>query len=95
MLKIEASRIWEDEGKRDAWIRALDGKLLCTMQSSVNLCQIPYPSGRKGFKWPKLTELHRFLFERDFENAHTALGDVEATVDCFVELHKRKKIEIH
>lgn len=58
----------------------------CTMRSSTNYCKLP---GKRGFKAPKLSELHNFLFGRDFEDAHNALADVEATVRCFWELKKR------
>ena len=59
-------------------------KLFCTMKSSTNLCKLP---GRFGkYKWPKLTELYRFLFNEDFEGAHDALADVRATRRCFYKL---------
>ena len=61
----------------------------CTMKSSVNFCAIP---GFKGYKWPKLIELYRKLFSKDF-NPHNALDDVEATADCFWELKKKKIIK--
>ena len=56
---------------------------ICTMQSTTNLCQLP---GMRGYKWPKLIELHQFLFEKGFEGAHDALEDVRAMVRCFFEL---------
>ena len=59
---------------------------LCTMKSSTDYCQI---SGRFGFKWPKLSELHITLFDEDFEGAHDAFADIEATERCFFELKKR------
>ena len=56
----------------------------CTMMNSTNLCKLP---GRFGkYKWPKLTELHRFLFDEDFEGAHDALADVRATRRCYYRL---------
>ena len=55
----------------------------CTMKSAVNYCKLP---GRNGYKAPRLSELHRFLFREEFENAHNALADVEATVRCFWRL---------
>lgn len=45
------------------------------------------PGGRGGrFKLPTLTELHQFLFEVPFGEAHNATADVEATARCFFEL---------
>lgn len=56
----------------------------CTMKNSTNLCKLP---GRFGkYKWPKLTELYRFLFDEDFEGAHDALVDVRATRRCYYRL---------
>ena len=62
---------------------------LCTMINSTNFCKIP---GNYGYKWPKLSELHIKLFGKDFEGAHNALSDIEATVKCFWEMRKLKLI---
>lgn len=61
---------------------------VCTMESSTKYCKIPGPSGR-GYKWPKLEELHQFLFLETFEGAHDAMVDVLACARCFFELKKR------
>jgi DNA polymerase III subunit epsilon len=61
---------------------------VCTMQSSTNLCQIPRRGGR-GFKFPKLGELHRVLFGCGFEGAHDAANDVAAGMRCYWELKNR------
>ena len=58
-------------------------KRICTMQSSTNYCAI---SGAYGYKWPKLSELHKKLFGEDFNNAHNAAVDIAATAKCFWEL---------
>ena len=43
--------------------------------------------GRGGkFKLPTLTELHQYLFNKPFSEAHNATADVEATTRCFLEL---------
>merc|ERR1711974_482201 len=56
----------------------------CT-EHTAELCQIP--GGRYGkFKLPTLTELHQFLFNTPFAEAHNATADVEATTRCFLEL---------
>jgi DNA polymerase III epsilon subunit-like protein len=59
---------------------------VCTMQSSTKFCELP---GLYGFKWPKLQELHKKLFDCEFEEAHNALADIEATAKCYYELVKR------
>ena len=46
------------------------------------------PGGRGGkFKLPTLSELHSFLFNHPFSEAHNATADVEATTRCFLELN--------
>ncbi|QTD38985.1 DNA polymerase III subunit alpha [Polaribacter batillariae] len=56
----------------------------CT-EKTATLCQIPGGRGGK-FKLPTLTELHNYLFGVDFNEAHNATADVEATTRCFLEL---------
>ena len=58
----------------------------CTMTESTDFCGI---EGPYGLKWPTLSELHIKLFGEDFEGAHDALADIEATARCFWELRKR------
>ena len=61
-------------------------KKLCTMLSSTNYCKI---DGYYGYKWPKLSELHIKLFGKDFEGAHNAFADIDATEKCFLEMRKK------
>jgi len=65
---------------------------ICTMNSSTAYCNIP---GRYGPKWPTLSELHIKLFGHDFEGAHDAFADIEATEKCFWELIKLDVIKKH
>ncbi|QNJ97198.1 DNA polymerase III subunit alpha [Constantimarinum furrinae] len=60
----------------------------CT-ETTAQLCQIPGGRGGK-FKLPTLTELHEFLFDEPFAEAHNATADVEATTRCFLELVRRQ-----
>ncbi len=60
----------------------------CT-ETTAQLCQIPGGRGGK-FKLPTLTELHQFLFNAPFGEAHNATADVEATTRCFLELIRRQ-----
>ncbi|WP_299116346.1 DNA polymerase III subunit alpha [uncultured Winogradskyella sp.] len=61
----------------------------CT-EHTATLCQIPGGRGGK-FKLPTLTELHQFLFDTPFGEAHNATADVEATTRCFLELVRRRE----
>jgi DNA polymerase-3 subunit alpha len=59
----------------------------CT-ELTAKLCQIPGGRGG-GYKLPTLTELHEFLFNEPFNEAHNASADVEATSRCFLELIRK------
>ena len=60
----------------------------CT-EVTAELLQLP--GGRGGrFKLPNLTELHSYLFDKPFDEAHNATADVEATTRCFFELVRRE-----
>ena len=57
---------------------------ICTMKSTKNLCKI---AGKKGYKWPKLSELNSFLFTVDnYKDAHNASVDVAICAKCFFKL---------
>lgn len=58
---------------------------LCTMQASTDYCRLPGPY---GYKWPKLSELHIILFGEDFDKAHEASIDINATERCFWEMRR-------
>lgn len=58
---------------------------VCTMHGTTEYCAIPGP---RGYKWPRLAELHQKLFMADFEGAHNAASDVAATAKCFWELKR-------
>jgi DNA polymerase III epsilon subunit-like protein len=60
---------------------------VCTMKGSTAYCRLP---GRHGWKWPRLSELHRILFGTGFDGAHDAAVDVRATMRCFHALRRRK-----
>ena len=60
----------------------------CT-EVTAQLCQLPGGRGGK-FKLPTLTELHEYLFNSKFEEAHNATADVEATTRCFFELIRKE-----
>ena len=58
-----------------------------TMLSSTDYCKIRGANGR--VKWPKLIELYQFLFNKPFDNAHDAMADITATMECYYELVNR------
>lgn len=64
---------------------------LCTMQATIQYCNIP---GRFGPKWPKLMELYTKLFGQEFDGAHDAMADIIATKECFFELIRRGVVRL-
>ena len=68
-------------------------KLDSCSELTASLCQLEGGRGGK-FKLPKLQELHQFLFQEEFAEAHNASADVEATTRCFLELIRREVYSI-
>jgi DNA polymerase III epsilon subunit-like protein len=66
-------------------------KQICTMRKSVEFCGI---AGKRGYKWPKLSQLHQKLFRSDFDEAHDAKADVAACARCFFALKERGVISV-
>jgi len=61
----------------------------CTMQKGTNLCKLP---GRYGnYKWPKLEELYKFLFNEEPSGAHNALEDAKNTRKCYYKMIEKIK----
>ena len=96
MLKVELLRII-DEGKTsrlfDAGIYndihdALSGskKLYCTMQETIEYCNIKMldKKGKEFVKFPKLSELHKKMFDSEAINLHNSLNDVVICLRCFI-----------
>lgn len=55
------------------------------MKSSIEYCKISNEKNpAKGYKWPKLQELHNRLFNYNYTVEHNAENDVEATAKCFL-----------
>jgi DNA polymerase III epsilon subunit-like protein len=66
---------------------------ICTMRETTSACGIKKSHGR-GNKWPKLIELHEYLFKESFDGAHDALEDVRATKRCLIESINRGIIKL-
>lgn len=72
----------------DSKLAALPVLDTCT-ETTASLLKLPGGRGGK-FKLPTLTELHEYLFQVPFAEAHNATADVEATTRCFLELIRRE-----
>lgn len=68
----------------------LEKKAYCTMLSGTDLCAIEWDG--PGYKWPRLQELHKYLFRKEFSDSHDAMADVKAVARCFWEMRDRRYI---
>lgn len=67
----------------------------CTMRHTTGLCKIPSKFFKRDdpYKYPRLSELHTFLFGVAPSGAeHDALFDVETLIHCFKELLRRRLV---
>ena len=62
----------------------------CT-EETAQICLLPGGRGRK-YKLPTLIELYYHLFKENFDSAHNASADVEATALCLFKLLKDRSI---
>lgn len=59
----------------------------CTKLQTVDVLKIPNTSGYSAqYKWPRLKELHEYLFGEEHKGQHRADSDAKATRDCFFEM---------
>jgi len=56
-------------------------KSFCTSQGFKHITKIRF--NRLEYKQPKLSELYEFLFNKKIQDAHSAMNDVSAMVECF------------
>jgi DNA polymerase III epsilon subunit-like protein len=68
--------------------------IYCTMQESIDLCNIQMISklGKEYKKFPKLSELHEKLFGNIPNNLHNSLVDILITLRCFMKLKYNRDI---
>ncbi|MDD4151371.1 MAG: 3'-5' exonuclease [Candidatus Gracilibacteria bacterium] len=85
MLKLELKRLQREHDYRPK-------NVYCSMKNTVEFCAIM--GDRDRLKYPKLGELHKKLFGDYFIGAHNAIVDVENTLKCFLELHKKGIVHI-
>ena len=83
MIEVECIR---NKHKRLSDYRKI---LFCTMKQSKNVCCIEkknYYTKKMEYKYPKLIELHKHLFNTSPENLHNSLIDVLVCFRCFYPL---------
>lgn len=70
------------------------GKCICTGVISTNICKMDFPSNpnnykgykTKQYKMPKLSELYFYYYGKEFENQHSADGDVKALLEIMQKM---------
>lgn len=65
-------------------------KYFCTSLGCRKITKIRFNASE--FKQPKLCELYKFLFKKEMVDAHDALADTKALVECFMELRRLKLV---
>jgi DNA polymerase-3 subunit epsilon len=67
----------------------------CTSEQCKSVTKIKCKSkNSKYYKQPKLSELYKFLMKKDMKNAHNALADTQALVECFLTMLKNQQLVI-
>lgn len=64
--------------------------IFCTMKWYKPILKLP--AKRYGFKFPKLQEVYKHLYEEEFDNAHDAMADVRATARIFFDIAPEDRI---
>jgi DNA polymerase-3 subunit epsilon len=65
----------------------------CTMKDKSIKTYVDARNKNGKIKWPRLEdELYKKLFGKNLVNAHNAMADAKATMECFFELQKRNII---
>lgn len=84
MIQIELAR-WRCSTPMANFLKNPTVPSCCTMFSSIKLCNIRRENSN-AYKFPKLSELHQFLFSSIPEGLHNSLIDVLACLRCFCSL---------
>jgi hypothetical protein len=65
------------------------GRFICTGELTTDICKMEFKTvstykgnkKTKRYKMPKLSELYVYYFGKEFENQHSADGDVKALLE--------------
>ncbi len=93
ILLCEAVRLYQEkriDEPADKWLWPSETPMLCTMESTTDLVKSP-PFKNGKYKWPRLEELHDFLFKTKFDKPlHDSNNDVACMIKCHEELMSKK-----
>mgnify|MGYP006084791655 CR=1 FL=1 len=66
----------------------------CSMKNTVNICKLPRKNSSDKFKYPKLSELYRYVFREEAKDLHNSMNDALYTLECVVELDNFELIKL-
>ena len=91
MLHVEIERqcVQKNYINYDKFYSMIGKKMYCTMQSSIELCNLIQfnKNGEPYLKYPKLSELHKTLFNTIPFNLHNSFNDVIVCLRCFYKMN--------
>ena len=93
MVLIEASRL-DLYGETAVPFKKVNK--YCTMMNGTNLCKIPKyleHSDTYTYKWPKLSELYKYLFHEEVDEnvvLHNAIEDCRVGIKCYLKMQSCK-----
>jgi DNA polymerase III epsilon subunit-like protein len=87
-------KINQKEPLVEDFMKVIREKSVDTMLASVDFCKITWKF-KVGYKRPKLLELYKKLFNKEFVGAHDAMADITATKECFFELKRRDILKLN
>ena len=64
------------------------------MKNTVNICKLPLRNCSDKFKYPKLSELYKFIFNKEATDLHNSMNDAIYTLECVVELDNFELIKL-
>ena len=98
MYMVECIRNNIDQyfSKRDMNGLKICKKEYCTMKNSINICKIEKinKKGEKYYKYPKLIELYKHIFNNDVNNLHDSMTDILVCFRCYYYLMYNEDIYI-
>lgn len=96
MVKVELLRLiyndMSEDKSRKYKINLYDlsnfQNVYCTLQNSIELCAIKTLDkfGKEYNKYPKLVELHKYLFHSVPNNLHNSFNDILITLRCYIKM---------
>lgn len=86
LLRIAMRRFDLIQDADDMWWKSFP--TFCTMRATTSICKLLGPNN-SSYKWPKLSEAYKHLFNEELQGAHDAMADVRACARIYRWLHEK------